>query len=201
MSTIAQISDVVAFAASNAAFTDLILFSETEVPEVRPEQRPAIEAVREHVLDTFVALLEACRDDMLARAIDPVLKATMERNWNRPSSIRDRKRVELSMLTAASNVEMIYFWIDEEPTRAGRLSLVGEVWVQARRRDPLLEVAGRSLPRVILTPDENLRVLGNDLVEGAELAALARDLVDVLWTPAIDVREGLLAQKRTKDGS
>lgn len=188
---VAAVSDIFSFVCKHAEFTKSILFAETEITEIRPEERKAIAAVSEHVRQSYVALLEACRDDMYRRA-DAELQATMGRNWNRPDSIWTRARVELPLLIESSYVLVAYFWIDEEPTSKDRLSLVGGLWAQKRRRALLLEAASRAAPTIYLADGQNPRVI-EDIVEGQEFADLARRIVSPLWPVAVDARAALIA--------
>jgi hypothetical protein len=190
--TLETVSDIFAFVCKNADFTNSILFAETEVPEIRPEERDAIGSVERHLRESYVGLLNACRDDMYARA-DDELKATMGRNWNRDDSIWERGRVELPLLIESSYVEIAYAWIGEEETRLGQLSLVSEIWVQKRRRGALCDVESRLVNPVVITPDKKLRVIA-DITEGARFQELARSVVAPLWPFAIDVRSALLRQ-------
>lgn len=188
--TITKITDVAAFAAKHAEFANTILFSEDEVPEVLPAEREGVDAAREHLLDVIVALLKSCREELWSRAAGTQARAMMEKNKNRDSSIRSRKRVDMGVLIESSYVETVYLWVDEEPTRPGVLSLVGEVGVQSKRREAIRKVA--ETDRLKRADDENLRVIGKPLTEGTELTVLAKDLADVLWPAALEVRQNLL---------
>ena len=139
--TIDRVSDVFAFVAKNAALTKAILLTEDEVPEILPEERKAIAAVLSHVRDSYVDLLEKCRDVWYARSDgDPDLRKVMETNWNRPSSIAQRRMVEQPLVVKSSYVAVAYFWIDEVSHRPGELTLVGELTTQVRKRDALRAV-------------------------------------------------------------
>jgi hypothetical protein len=198
------VSDVFAFVAQNAEFTNAVILADTDVPEIRPDERDAIRAAVDHVRESYVRLLNQCREDMYQRANDdPALRATMERNWNRDASIWERGWIDLPLLIEASYVERAYFWIGEVPERKGALSLVGELWVQARRRERLRELGNierskQNPPsRVMLTEDdERLRFIGDELRIGAKFADLARPMVDALWPLAVDLRASLQGQSQ-----
>jgi hypothetical protein len=191
--TLDTVSDILAFVCANSEFTKSILFAEEEVPEIREAERSAIAAVQDHVRQSYLGLLGACRAEMVARATsDHELSSTMNRNWNRDDSVWRRRRVELPLLIQASYVEVAYFWIDEEPTKKGGLCLVGELWVQARRRGALEEVAMGAAPPVFLTPGKNLRIV-REISAGTKFAELAREVVEPLWPLAVDIRARLLA--------
>jgi|GEM_PF-6692805 len=198
--TLETVSDIFAFVCNNAEFTNSVLFAESEVPEIRQDERDAIRSVERHLRESYIALLNACRDDMFERA-DGELKATMRRNWNRDDSIWERRRVELPLLIESSYVEIAYAWVGNEPTKPGRLSLVSEIWVQTRRRDALVGVDTRLVPQVVITPDKELRVIAK-ITEGARFKDMARSVIDPLWPFAIDVRANLLRQGKgtTKQG-
>src|SRR5262249_18520904 len=75
-----RVSDVLAFVAKHAEFTNTILFAKDVVPEIRQDETKAIAAVMGHVKSSYVALLSRCRDDLTAHAHgDASLRATMER--------------------------------------------------------------------------------------------------------------------------
>jgi hypothetical protein len=166
------------------------------VPEIHPEEQDAIAAVMDHLRASYVGLLKQCRNDMCQRAIDePDLHATMKQNWNRDDSIWKRGYIDLPLLIESSYVERAYFWIDEVPERKGTWSLVGDLSVQARRRQPLLELGENPPSPVMLTEDGRLRVIV-DLHEGAKFEDLAKLLVDPLWPLAISLREALRPQRK-----
>jgi len=193
--TVEVVTDVFEFVAAKAEFTKSILFAHSEVPEIRDDEREAIAAVLAHVEASYLGILNTCRDNMFNRA-DAELQATMKRNWNRDTSIWARGRVELPLLIQASYVAVAYFWIDDEPSRPGCLSLVGELWAQARKREPLLKLPAKA--PVFFTPGENLRVLASELKTGKRFTDLAEEVVDPLWPLAVDLRAALLDQAKSR---
>ena len=105
MTRTSSVSKIFAFVCDNAEFTNSIVFADSEVPEIRPEERSAIASVERHLRDSYVSLLSACRDAFYERA-GTELQKTMGKNWNRDDSIWERGRVELPMLIESSYVEV-----------------------------------------------------------------------------------------------
>lgn len=176
------VSDVFAFVCQHADFSNSILFSETDVPEIEADERDAIAKVGSHIEKSYVTLLKKCRENMFERA-DAAWQATMQQNWNRDRSIWDRGRAELPLFP--KYVAVAYFWIGEEPSRPGHLSLVGELCTQVRRQSALAKLS--AVPPVFVAPSGNLRVV-QAIAEGVRYAELATAIVDPLWPLAVQLR-------------
>jgi hypothetical protein len=192
--SIETVSDVVAFVTRNAEFTNSILFADSEVPEIEPDERDAIAAVLDHVRLSFVGILTACRHQMFRKIVDWDFECTAERNWNRDSSIWTRKKVELPLVIDASYVAVAYFWIgDDELAPTGRLSLSGELWCQVRKQAALQQMASTVTEPVFLSRKSTLQVRPIEITEGESFAALANSVVEPLWPLAVDLRAALLS--------
>lgn len=187
-----RVSDVFAYVCAHAELTHEILLSQDEPPELTESERGAVADVLGHVRESWIGALSACRDDLWERA-DTELRTTLEKNWNRDDSIWSRRRVEIPLLIRSTYVEAAYIWLDEEDSRKGQLSLVGEIGVQARLRQKLLEALPDPLPGgVVLSDETNLRVVV-PIEEGRTFKELAKSVVEPLWPLALAVRAALMA--------
>lgn len=83
--SVETVSDVFAFILEQGDLTDTVLFSEQEIPELKPEERGAIEAVSQHVKESYVGLLFACREALLATAAGWPNRPMLEKNKSRPT--------------------------------------------------------------------------------------------------------------------
>jgi hypothetical protein len=189
---ITDVSEAFAFVARHGEFTKAILFAEDEVPEIQPQEREAIQAVYGHARDSYVGLLGCCRDILHERG-DSGFQKVMERNWNRASSLWDRAYVEVPLHIESAYVFACYFYINEEPSRPGVLSLYGDLWMQTRRSAPLFERGAQAGPPLIQTTT-GYRVLAPELTQGLRFEDLATNLVEVLWPVIVDVRARLLSE-------
>jgi hypothetical protein len=75
--TMDKVTEALAFVLENAEFTNAILFAEPLPPDLKPEERAAVQTILRETETSYIALLSECRRAFLQLARTTVL----EENW------------------------------------------------------------------------------------------------------------------------
>jgi hypothetical protein len=195
--SITKVSDVFAFILENGEFTDTILYAKDEIPELKPEERAAADAVLKHIEPCYVALLSACRRAFLDGARGTALDANrkvLERNESRPATIWSRGTVEVPLLIGSSWVAWVTFglWSTTDPGRP--IKLGGHITTQKRRFGVLQEVlrtrnvalravwSGHAVDAILPKEGEAFRAIADEMAK--RTVPIAADLFALLQSEA-----------------
>lgn len=185
------VSDVFAFVLEHGDFSETILFSEEEIPELKPEERRAVDAVSQHVKYSYVALLLACRDALLVTAATWKNRHILERNKSRPDTIWNRSNIQMPLLIRRSWVAWVTFglWNTSEPGRP--IKLFADVATQRRHFAILADVANEMGGD--LRSAECVCRMGRILPkQGDSFSQIASELANVVWPVARTVHDRIV---------
>lgn len=98
-----------------------------EIPGVTPDERAAMAAIEPRLRHTWVGMLSACRDAIWHEARgDKNAQAAMEKSWNRPKTIWQRRHVAMTLWHRRASLGVsLADW------GQGHLQLWPWVWVDA----------------------------------------------------------------------
>ena len=190
--SIEVVSKAFAFVLENGELTESILFATEEIPELKPEEREAIELVTPHIKDSYVDLLLACRKAFLDAAGDAKNRATLERNKNRPDTIWERTATDLPLLIRNAWEAWVVFALWRTSEDGNPIKLFANIRTQ-RRHFPLLSALAQEKKLDIRNAECSCR-LGRILPkEGDSFAKLASDLAAVAWPVASELYDRIVA--------
>lgn len=187
--TVSEASEILEFVLQNAEFTDAILFSTDAVPELTEEESTAVNSVLDHVRASYIGLLMACRDALLAQAGADV--GIMASTGNRPDTIWERGMVQVPLIIRKSWVAWVSFglWTNAEEAPS-RVRLFADVTTQKRHRPALLKVlAGLGVaPKMVRSAH---RLMAPPIARGSRFADVASQFAVEVWPIAKALRTKL----------
>ena len=186
------ISDVAAFVIRNGAMAEALLFGD-EIPGLTVTERDALNRVESHLEQTWVGLLDACREALWVQAKGHRLRRMMGRSRNRKSTIWNNEEVACPLVLRtsweASCGISLKVW-EGDP----RFILRTWCWTQARHRQTARD-ATRGVEGVRWNGSSHWSVVQVP-AEGDRYADLAEKAAANLWEYARPIGEAVLATKK-----
>jgi hypothetical protein len=190
--SIEVVSKAFAFVLENGELTESILFATEEIPELKPEEREAIELVTPHVRDSYVDLLLACRQAFLSAAGDAKNRATLEKNKSRRDTIWERTSTDVPLLIRNAWEAWVTFALWKTAEDGNPIKLFANIRTQ-RRHFPLLSTFAQERNLDLRNAECSCR-LGRILPkEGDSFAKLASQLAAEAWPIASELYDRITA--------
>jgi len=192
------VSKVFEFVLANGEFTESVLFSTEEIPELKQEEREAIKVVTPHIRDSYVDLLTSCRQAFLdAAGATAKNRSTMERNENRPDTIWERTYTEIPLVIRSAWEARVQFGLWSCTSESGRpIKLFANIHTQARHFSILRALAQER--KLDLRPAERSCRMGRiALAEGDSFAKVSSDLATQVWPVTSELYDRIMAVPTT----